>query len=146
MDTLRQFLKPIVDACGPWGSFASVLGLLVSVVGFIITIKSVVTAKKASQQAERAARQATEKVLRQGTLANFSSSIEVMEQIITIMVPYMNRVESTKLPGYLFQNTKSGVYSAYFGGIQKLWTEAEPIETFLQGHPEFKETSGTKAP
>ena len=84
MDILSHFFKQIVDACGPWGSFASVLGLLVSVVGFIITIKSVFTAKKASQQAERAAKQATEKLLRQGTLANFSSSIEVMEQIILL--------------------------------------------------------------
>jgi hypothetical protein len=57
----------------------------------------------------------------------------------TIYIPYMNRVESPKLPGYLLRNSKSGVYSAYFGGIQKLWSEALPMTSFLSAHPELKQ-------
>ena len=80
----EQFSKTISDLCNSWGSFASVAGLLISLLGFGITIWGVRRAKKAAEQAADAARQAKAKILTQGTLANFSSAIAVMEEIVRL--------------------------------------------------------------
>jgi hypothetical protein len=84
MATWLQIVSAFSNFCDSYGNIASVSGLLVSLVGFWITILSVVTAKQAAQNAETAARQAKEKVFKQGTLANFSSAIAVMEELIRL--------------------------------------------------------------
>jgi hypothetical protein len=72
------------DFCNSWGNFASVAGLLVSVLGFWFTIWGVLRAKRAAEQAADAARQAKAKILKQGSLLNFSAAISVMDEIIRL--------------------------------------------------------------
>ena len=56
----------------------------------------------------------------------------------TLFIPYMNRVNSPELPAYLLENSKSGVYSSYFGGVQKLWLSCSTISEYLASHPDVK--------
>src|SRR5580698_10532436 len=72
----------IIDFCNAWGNVASVAGLLIAVIGFGLTIWGVLSAKSSAEQAKIAALQAKEKILRQGTLTDFSSAIGIMEEII----------------------------------------------------------------
>lgn len=78
----EQISKDFSDFCKSWGDFASVTGLLLSTVGFVITIWGVSRAKRAAEQAREAADEAKVKILKQGTLYNFSSAIALMENML----------------------------------------------------------------
>ena len=80
----EQISKAFSEFCTHWGNFASVAGLLVSLLGFWLTIWGVAKAKGAAERAADAAKQAKEKILKQGTLANFSSAIAVIEEIVRL--------------------------------------------------------------
>jgi hypothetical protein len=56
----------------------------------------------------------------------------------TLFVPYMNQINSPDLPGYLLENTSSGVFSSYFSGVQKLWQKSQLLDAFLKTHPDIK--------
>lgn len=45
----------------------------------------------------------------------------------TFLVPYVNNVNSSELPGFLLENTDRGVYRSYFAGVAKLWKLSKPI-------------------
>jgi hypothetical protein len=77
-------LTIINDFCNSWGNFASVAGLLLSLVGFLITITVSLRAKRAAEQATLAAEQAKAKILKQGTLFNFSSALAVMDDLVRL--------------------------------------------------------------
>lgn len=47
------------------------------------------------------------------------------------LVPYMNKLNSSQSPGYLFTISKDGIAEIYLAGIRKLWQEAIPFEKFL---------------
>lgn len=57
----------------------------------------------------------------------------------TYFVPYINKINSPELPGFLLQNVETGVYGAYRGGIEKLWQESKSpdLDTYLANHPEL---------
>jgi hypothetical protein len=76
--------KAIGDFCDLWANRATVAGLLLSVFGFGFTIWGILRTKKAAERAVEAANQTKEKILKQGTLANFSSAIAMMEEIIRV--------------------------------------------------------------
>src|ERR1017187_1185722 len=78
-------ISSITTFCHSWGDMASVAGLIVSIVGFVITICGVVAAKDAAQQAEAAAKQAKERILKYQTIANFSTAIAAMEDVIRLI-------------------------------------------------------------
>jgi hypothetical protein len=46
----------------------------------------------------------------------------------TYFIPYVNDVNSPESPGFLLQNVQAGVFSAYFAGIQKLWSSSETLD------------------
>ncbi len=50
----------------------------------------------------------------------------------TYFIPYVNDFDSPNTPGFLLQIVKSGVFTAYFDGILKLWTRAEKFSDYLQ--------------
>jgi len=77
-------MKIINDFCNSWGNVASVAGLLISLIGFIITIFVSLRAKRAAELASLAAEQAKAKILKQGTLFNFSSALAVMEDLVRL--------------------------------------------------------------
>src|SRR6266542_1433868 len=79
-----QLSKSLSDFVNSWGNFASVTGLLISLIGFCVTIWGVLRVKKSAELAATAAKQAKEKILKQGTLTNFSSAIAIMEEIIRL--------------------------------------------------------------
>jgi hypothetical protein len=56
----------------------------------------------------------------------------------SMFVPYINRVNSPALPGYLLENSPTGVFGSYFSGIRTLWNEATKLDEFLAHHPEFR--------
>jgi hypothetical protein len=56
----------------------------------------------------------------------------------TFYVPYINRVNSPEVPGFLLENIGTGVYGDYVGGVQRLWQESVDISGSLQLHPELK--------
>ncbi|MBM3775140.1 MAG: hypothetical protein FJW37_08250 [Acidobacteria bacterium] len=56
----------------------------------------------------------------------------------TMFIPYMNGVNSPELPGYLLQNTETGVFRSYFDGIRKLWNASPGVDELLQAHPELR--------
>jgi len=47
------------------------------------------------------------------------------------LVPYMNKLNSPQIPGYLFEVKKDGIAEIYLSGIRKLWQEAMPLETIV---------------
>jgi hypothetical protein len=49
----------------------------------------------------------------------------------TLYIPYMNKINSPDLPGYLLENVDSGVFGSYFGGIKKLWAASPALDTVL---------------
>jgi hypothetical protein len=49
----------------------------------------------------------------------------------TFYVPYMNKINSPDLPGYLLENVESGVFGSYFGGIRKLWQISVSLDNVL---------------
>lgn len=57
----------------------------------------------------------------------------------TLFVPYMNRVNSPSLPGFLLDNSAKGVFGSYFGGITTLWNESKTLEPFFTEHPELRQ-------
>ena len=77
-------IQTIKDFCSSWGDFASVTGLLLSVIGFAFTICVSLRAKRAAEQALQAAQQAKAKILKQGTLFNFSSALSAMEDLVRL--------------------------------------------------------------
>ena len=46
----------------------------------------------------------------------------------TYYIPYINDVNSPQAPGYLLHNYRSGIFSSYFAGIQKLWAMSETLD------------------
>lgn len=72
------------DFCNTWGNVSSVVGLVISVLGFGLTIWAVLRAKGAAEQAADAADQAKIKIQKLGTVANFSSAIAAMEDIMRL--------------------------------------------------------------
>jgi hypothetical protein len=50
----------------------------------------------------------------------------------TYFVPYVNELNSPESPGYLLENSQSGIFSSYYGGIRKLWTVSETVEQHLE--------------
>ena len=83
MSALDQYCSSFREFCKSWGDSASVLGLFISLIGFGITIVGVLRAKRAADLAKEAANRATEKILKQGTLYNFSSAIALMENMLS---------------------------------------------------------------
>lgn len=55
----------------------------------------------------------------------------------TLLVPYINSVNSPQLPGFLLQNLESGVYADYFAGLRKTWGEADRLDDLERSHPEY---------
>jgi len=45
----------------------------------------------------------------------------------TFLVPYVNNVNSTELPGFLLENIDRGVYRSYLAGVMKLWSSSRPL-------------------
>jgi hypothetical protein len=56
----------------------------------------------------------------------------------SIYVPYMHGFNSPNLPGYLFENSPSGVAASYFGGLRKLWNDSRTVESVLAAQPGLK--------
>jgi hypothetical protein len=57
----------------------------------------------------------------------------------TLFVPYINNMNSQFLPAYLLENIQSGVFPAYFEGVQKIWTDStNTFDKFLADHPDIK--------
>ena len=81
---MEHILKIINDFCNSWGNVASVSGLALSLIGFGFTIWIALRAKTAAEQASLAAQQAKAKILRQGTLFNFSSALAAMEELVRL--------------------------------------------------------------
>jgi hypothetical protein len=45
----------------------------------------------------------------------------------TFLVPYVNNVNSSELPGFLLENIDRGVYRSYFAGVMRLWKASKPL-------------------
>lgn len=63
------------------GDLASIAGLVVSIVGFLVTIVGVWRSKSAAERAERAANEARRQIRAYETVADFSATIALMEEI-----------------------------------------------------------------
>lgn len=50
----------------------------------------------------------------------------------TFLVPYVNNVNSSELPGFLLENIEAGVYKAYFAGVRKLWQTSRVVHLPVQ--------------
>jgi hypothetical protein len=57
----------------------------------------------------------------------------------TFFVPYINRVDSPEVPGFLLENVSGGVFKSYFNGILRLWAESMDLNEYLQRHPEISD-------
>lgn len=56
----------------------------------------------------------------------------------TMFVPYLNRVNSPNLPGYLLENSETGVFRSYFDALRIMWNESTPLDTLLAAHPDLQ--------
>ena len=56
----------------------------------------------------------------------------------TYFVPYLNSVNSPSVPGFLLQNVKTGVFSAYFDSILKLWATSSEFTNYTQSSEPVK--------
>jgi len=45
----------------------------------------------------------------------------------SFLVPYVNGANSSELPGFFLRNIETGVYKAYFSGVERLWNEGRPV-------------------
>jgi hypothetical protein len=63
------------------GDLASVAGLVISIIGFLVTIMGVWRSKSAAERAERAANEARRQIRAYETVADFSATIALMEEI-----------------------------------------------------------------
>jgi hypothetical protein len=83
-DYLMPLFATFQDFCTTWGDTASVVGLFLGVIGFAITIWAALRSKTAAEAAAAAALQAKSKILKQGTLFNFSTALAAMDDIVRL--------------------------------------------------------------
>jgi hypothetical protein len=64
-----------------WVNLVTVLGVIVTIVGFIVTIQTLIRTKKAAMAAREAAEATKMQLSRVDTMSDFSSAIEIMDEI-----------------------------------------------------------------
>ena len=57
---------------------------------------------------------------------------------VTYYVPYMNRVRSRELPGFLLKNSDKNFHNVYFEGIENLWIDGIDLPEWLEDNPQYK--------
>lgn len=139
INVLMGYVEKFNDFCTAWGDTASVAGFILSAIGFGLTIWAALRAKAAAEQAAQAAVQAKAKILKQGTLFNFSSALAVMEELVRL-----NRDKEwqttldrhSKLDRILVElnSGSEGLSEAQRVDIQGCLQQLKLIENQIEGH------------